>query len=265
MTAENVQAVLWYPETDLWAKLSGENESNPKSSYEEEFIKLAEQRGLGDEAKRVAAAVVKRRSRGASRAGSPDVTQPDGRVLGRVDRKKQAKERQSIQSKSPADLLAQAEVQVRAQAQAQDAVPEAICSQYPAGPFDSDLFSDSPQSPVNQPINSHGNTRTHISGRLSEIQSGATGAFPGAVAAVAPPDNLAGIVRRFGNETGRLAEVLLAVGKSYEGTASAYTSNGLLGAGGKVFERQTGLGIYGFSITGGIPEDETGGLVVPDQ
>jgi hypothetical protein len=111
MTAEDVQAVLWYPETDLWAKLSGEDESNPKSSYEEEFIKLAEQRGLGDEARRVAAAVVKRRSRGASRAGSPDVTQPDGRVLGRVDRKRQAKERQSIQSQSPADLLKQVQAQ----------------------------------------------------------------------------------------------------------------------------------------------------------
>ena len=153
--------MLWYPEKDLWAKLRGEDESNLKSSYEEEFIKLAEQRGLGDEARRVAAAVVKRRSRGASRAGSPDVTQPDGRVLGRVDRKRQAKERQSIQSQSPADLLKQAE--------AQDAVPEAISSQSPAGPFDGDLFSDSPQSPVNPPINSHGYTLAKFTGRISEV------------------------------------------------------------------------------------------------
>jgi hypothetical protein len=103
----------------------------------------------------------------------------------------------------------------------------AIQSQSPAGPFDGDLFSDNPQSPVNQPINSHEYTPIDISGRLSEIQGGAIGAFPGAVAAVATPDNLAGVVRRFGNETG--------------------------------------VGVRFFRIAGPVGEAQTGGFVQPDH
>ena len=61
----DIQAILWYPEKDLWAKLTGKNNSDKlKSSYDEEFFKLAEQRGLGQQA-------LDARNR-ASRVGSPD-------------------------------------------------------------------------------------------------------------------------------------------------------------------------------------------------
>jgi hypothetical protein len=53
----DIQAVLWYPEKDLWAKLRGEEESNLKQSYEDEFLKLARERGVGAEAEAVAARV----------------------------------------------------------------------------------------------------------------------------------------------------------------------------------------------------------------
>jgi len=45
-TNADIQAILWYPEKDLWAKLRGEDESNLKSSYNEEFRTIAESRGI---------------------------------------------------------------------------------------------------------------------------------------------------------------------------------------------------------------------------
>jgi len=54
VTNADVQAILWYPEKDLWAKLRGEEESNLKQSYDDEFLKIAEERGVGNEARRVA-------------------------------------------------------------------------------------------------------------------------------------------------------------------------------------------------------------------
>jgi hypothetical protein len=57
VTNADIQALLWYPEKDLWAKLRGEEESNLKQSYDDEFINIAEKRGLGDEAKKVAKSI----------------------------------------------------------------------------------------------------------------------------------------------------------------------------------------------------------------
>ena len=54
VTNADVQAILWYPEKDLWAKLAGKKESNLKQSYDDEFIKIAEQRGVGEQARAVA-------------------------------------------------------------------------------------------------------------------------------------------------------------------------------------------------------------------
>lgn len=54
VTNADVQAILWYPEKDLWAKLRGEEESNLKQSYDDEFLKIAEERGVGKEARKVA-------------------------------------------------------------------------------------------------------------------------------------------------------------------------------------------------------------------
>lgn len=50
-TNADIQATLWYPEKDIWAKLRGEKESDLKNSYDEEFLKLAERLGKGDEAR----------------------------------------------------------------------------------------------------------------------------------------------------------------------------------------------------------------------
>lgn len=54
VTNADVQAILWYPEKDLWAKLAGKKESNLKQSYDDEFINIAEQRGLGEQAREAA-------------------------------------------------------------------------------------------------------------------------------------------------------------------------------------------------------------------
>ena len=62
VTNADVQALLWYPEKDIWAKLRGEEESNLKLSYDDQFIKLANERGLGEQAEKVANKI---RSRGA--------------------------------------------------------------------------------------------------------------------------------------------------------------------------------------------------------
>ncbi len=51
-TNADIQATIWYPEKDIWAKLRGEDESNLKNSYDEEFLKLADARGLGETARR---------------------------------------------------------------------------------------------------------------------------------------------------------------------------------------------------------------------
>jgi len=54
VTNADVQAILWYPEKDLWAKLRGEEESILKQSYDDEFINIAEGLGLGLEARKIA-------------------------------------------------------------------------------------------------------------------------------------------------------------------------------------------------------------------
>ena len=56
-TNADIQAILWYPEKDLWAKLAGKKESNLKNSYDEEFLKVAESQGLGERARAAAARV----------------------------------------------------------------------------------------------------------------------------------------------------------------------------------------------------------------
>ena len=62
VTNADVQALLWYPEKDIWAKLRGEEESNLKQSYDDQFIKIAEQKGLGKEAKSAAENVERERA-----------------------------------------------------------------------------------------------------------------------------------------------------------------------------------------------------------
>ena len=76
-TNADVQAVLWYPEKDVWAKLRGEEESNLKLSYDDEFITIAEGRGLGERAKAVAERI---RANRAARTGEPNDLQSDARV-----------------------------------------------------------------------------------------------------------------------------------------------------------------------------------------
>lgn len=65
MTNADIQATLWYPEKDIWAKLAGEKESGLKQSYDTVFLKLAEERGLGEQAREaVATARTARAGRG---------------------------------------------------------------------------------------------------------------------------------------------------------------------------------------------------------
>jgi len=82
VTNADVQALLWYPEKDIWAKLRGENESTLKLSYDDQFIKIAKERGLGKQAEAVAEDIRGRRTESDVRK---DERRTDGEVPSRVD------------------------------------------------------------------------------------------------------------------------------------------------------------------------------------
>jgi len=82
VTNADVQALLWYPEKDIWAKLRGENESILKLSYDDQFIKIAKERGLGKQAETVAEDIRGRRTESDVRK---DERRTDGEVPSRVD------------------------------------------------------------------------------------------------------------------------------------------------------------------------------------
>lgn len=82
VTNADVQALLWYPEKDIWAKLRGENESILKLSYDDQFIKIAKERGLGKQAEAVAEDIRGRRTESDVRK---DERRTDGEVPSRVD------------------------------------------------------------------------------------------------------------------------------------------------------------------------------------
>ena len=91
VTNADVQAVLWYPEKDIWAKLRGEQESNLKQSYDEEFIKIATERGFGQQANALAESIRQKRaaeSVGANRGTPTDTGNVEGadqQIPGRDD------------------------------------------------------------------------------------------------------------------------------------------------------------------------------------
>jgi hypothetical protein len=98
VTNADVQALLWYPEKDIWAKLKGEQEeSNLKQSYDEQFIKIAEQKGLGREAKK---AVEDAESRRATRTSATNDGGADVEVSRPSDKKEEivAKGRKALSS-----------------------------------------------------------------------------------------------------------------------------------------------------------------------
>lgn len=45
-TNADIQAILWYPEKDIWDQVTGRKPNKLKSSYNDEFRKIAEQRGI---------------------------------------------------------------------------------------------------------------------------------------------------------------------------------------------------------------------------
>lgn len=70
MTNADIQATLWYPEKDIWAKLAGEPESGLKQSYDTVFLELAEKRGIGNQAREALATARAARDRRAADAGT---------------------------------------------------------------------------------------------------------------------------------------------------------------------------------------------------
>jgi hypothetical protein len=77
-TNADIQAVLWYPEKDLWSKLAGKEESNLKQSYDDEFINIATERGLGGEARQLAESI---RADRAARNSQRDDGRPNEEVF----------------------------------------------------------------------------------------------------------------------------------------------------------------------------------------
>lgn len=51
-TNADIQAILWYPEKDLWNNLANKKADKLKSAYDIEFLKIADELGLGDEARK---------------------------------------------------------------------------------------------------------------------------------------------------------------------------------------------------------------------
>lgn len=79
VTNADVQAILWYPEKDIWAKMRGEEESNLKLSYDNQFIKIATERGLGEQAEAVAKEI---RDRGTKRDSAAPNEGPNEGIRG---------------------------------------------------------------------------------------------------------------------------------------------------------------------------------------
>ena len=86
-TNADIQATLWYPEKDIWAKLTGKKESNLKNSYDEEFLKLADAKGVGELARKFIADSRRERpdTTGGSRGGTDADSQSGGRDVGRAN------------------------------------------------------------------------------------------------------------------------------------------------------------------------------------
>lgn len=82
LTNADIQAIIWFPEKDIWAVLGGEKESTKKLSYGGEFKKIAEERGFGEQAK---AAEERVKSRGASRTSSTLEQGPDEKTGGGIN------------------------------------------------------------------------------------------------------------------------------------------------------------------------------------
>jgi len=51
LTNADLQATLWYPEKDIWSFLAEGKQSNLKLSYDSEFLRIAESRGVADAAR----------------------------------------------------------------------------------------------------------------------------------------------------------------------------------------------------------------------
>jgi hypothetical protein len=85
VTNADVQAILWYPEKDLWSKLQGEDENDLNKSYDDEFLELAAQQGRGAEAQAAVDAVRARRAAGGQVGGAVGTDgRDDGRAVGPV-------------------------------------------------------------------------------------------------------------------------------------------------------------------------------------
>jgi len=79
VTNADVQAILWYPEKDIWAKMRGEDPSKLKLSYDNQFIEIATDRGLGEQAQAIANEI---RGRGAERTSTAPNEGPNESVRG---------------------------------------------------------------------------------------------------------------------------------------------------------------------------------------
>jgi hypothetical protein len=79
VTNADVQAILWYPEKDIWAKMRGEEPSKLKLSYDNQFIEIAKDRGLGEQAEAIANEI---RSGGAERTSTAPDQGPNEGVRG---------------------------------------------------------------------------------------------------------------------------------------------------------------------------------------
>lgn len=80
MTAANLQATLWYPEKELYGKLTGRPVSRFTMSYDDAIIEVARKEGIGDDA--IEAAL---RSSGAHRTGRHVVSNGDEQRLSEAD------------------------------------------------------------------------------------------------------------------------------------------------------------------------------------
>jgi len=120
VTNADVQAILWYPEKDIWAKLRGEEPSNLKLSYDKQFIEIATDRGLGEQAEAVAKEI---RGGGAERTSTAPDQGPNGGVRGVANAESTTRARRT--QVNVTDQIAQLREQEQAENDATDPNDEA--------------------------------------------------------------------------------------------------------------------------------------------
>jgi hypothetical protein len=106
LTNADVQALLWYPEKDIWAKMRGEKEIDLKLSYDNQIIKIATERGLGEQAEAVAKDI---RGGGTERTSTTPNGRPNESVRGVANAPTTKERRSQVEIQKDAEVISKSQ------------------------------------------------------------------------------------------------------------------------------------------------------------